>query len=869
MDSKTEEIHVILDSLSNTDPEITHSALSMLVQKMRASTSVASTIPQILLYLVSQRVVLQDKLVTLSGENRMLMADILSVISATLATTESLKYRLEGGATPMDIWGHQYVKKLSCDIVKSLKAHRMAGGSLGQEESNLSEMIATAAKESASTAKHSHGAENRAVGDEKVTEKEEVSEEEILPITEEMADPLEKVIEGVVECMFKFNCECDCVDFLLEIDRIEMILNYIDIDNQERIIRYLNALVYFVRNEKVTNTFLELLKRNGKLEEYAKLMIKERRFEQLLQEVTEFSQTEKIRIFYILGKHEVWSRVPKDLWDSFVQNMSKEKLPEGVSVENITSNGYMADLNRYVSTRLEMNKEVLGNFGSFSDALSKASFSSEILAEPENKKTYKITTQCSRGLLYLWDQKKALSELEEHIFSEDGYLKVSSILALATATCKVYDYNDTVLAAAMEAMDTKSVTQRIVVLISLAIKYAGTHNMEMFHSLYPLLCDDTIEIVFFTIYVIGNIFSGSCNKDIYTELLNVLASRIGGEGECSSPIVKFALLGVSLIFLQGEGKVTEVLDSCEIMEANGVSLSILLRSMAYMATGNTKVIHDILKDALDEQSENEQDYREMFGILGVALISLGDDTLVQMAGHILEGSMLLDSAKVQMAIPMAYSLLYLSTGKTEVIDTLRKSMHSPNAHVMLSAILGLGLVSAGTNNSRVKIALDEMSTFCGKGAAGSALKISQGLLRLGKGMHKLSLFNDAAISGRSVGCLLGFMMGALDGGVGILDRYYFVLMLIGASITPKYLIALNEGGSPTECNIRVGNKIDTAGVSGRPKTLAGVQVHASPVILQTAEGAEVLGDSVSYHTDGDVVIVSAPSARPDAEHQKE
>lgn len=844
MDSKTEEIHVILDSLNTSDPGITHSALSMLVQKLRTSTSVASTIPKILLYLVSQKEVLQEKLLTLHGENRKLMSDIISVISATLPTTDSLKYRLEGGSTHIDIWGHQYIKKLSSDIVQTVKAANIL-------ENNTA--VSACSKQSLSSIMSST---NSVEHSEKITSGEE---ECFIDISGGIPETLEKVIGEVVECLFKFNCECDCIDFLLEIDRIEMILSYIDTDNVDRIINYLNSLLYFISDEKTVKVFLELLKSNRRLEQYAKLMIKKGYVAELLEELRNVTKSEKIRIFYILGKHEVWNKIEKEPWDEFVRNMVAEMgTTEGVTPADILSNTYMAELNKYVSKKLELTKETTGDFGSFGDALSKASFSTESLPEPENKKTYKITSQCSKGLLYLWDQNKALSELEEHIFSEDGYLKVSSILALATATSKVYDYNDTVLAAITEGLDTKSVTQKIVLLISLIMKYSGSQKQEIFDIIHPLLYDESLEVSLFAVYAIGNIFSGSCNIEMYTELVQILGSTVGEDSsENSSGMIKFALLGVSLLFLQGMDKVTEILESCEVLEEFGTSLSILLRSMSYLGSGNTKVIHDILKDALDEESTSTSDYRQVFSVLGVALISLGDDTLVQMASHVLEGSMLLDSPKVQMAIPIAYSILYLSTGKTEIIDALRRCMHSTESSVVISAIISLGLVSAGSNNSRVRVALDEMATFCGKGATGSALKIAQGLLRLGKSMHKLSFFNDSAVSNKAVGAILGFMFGVMDGGAGILDRYYFVLMLISAGITPKYLVTLNEKGEPAECSIRVGNKLDTAGVSGKPKKLSGVQVHQSPVILQATEGAEVLGDRVTYHSDGGVVIVSA------------
>ncbi|KAH9387191.1 26S proteasome regulatory subunit N1 [Nematocida major] len=853
MDSKTEEIHVILDNLNNSDPGIAHSALSMLVQKLRTSTSVASSIPKILIYLVSQKETLQEKLNTFQGENRRLMADIISVISATLQNTDSLKYRIQGGATSMDIWGHQYAKKISSDIIRLIRASNMAVHSAPAghaESSTLSSLM-----EQESTEKHSP------------ERREEDAREEALEMSGEIEEGLEKAISETVECLFKFNCECDCVDFLLEIDRIEMILDFVDSENRDRIVKYFSSLAYFVKNEKTVETYLAIL-RGGRVEEYGRLMVEEGRTEELLREVLEMPASDQTKILYLLGKHEAWNSVEKTVWDRFVQDIGRKP---GLKVDpaEVSSNAYMAALNKYVGKRLELDKTISEDFGSFSDALSKASFSEETLAEPENKKTYKITSQCSKGLLFLWDEKKALNDLEEHIFSEDGYLKVSSILALATATCKVYDYNDTVLAAVGEGLDTKSTTQKIVLLVSLIMKYAGSKRPEIYEMIQPLLYDETMEVSLFAVFAVGNIFSGSCNVEAYTELLNVLASKISGENipEGAAAVVKFALLGVALIFLGGQQKVDELLESCEILDAHGPALSILLRSIGYIGSGNTKILHGILKDSLDDQSTAESDCRQVFCILGIALVSLGDETLVQMAAHVLEGAMLLDSQKVQMAIPLAYSILYLSTGKTEVIDALKRCTHSTEPAVVISAVVSLGLVSAGSNNSRVKSALDELSTFCGKGAAGSALKIAQGLLRLGKCMHKLSFYNEGVLSGKAVGGLLGFMLGVLDGGAGVLDRYYFVLMLISASITPKYLVVLSERGKPVECSVRVGSRIETAGVSGKPKKISGVQVHASPVILQATEGAEVLGDAVTYHTDGGVVVVQEPEKPEESEQE--
>ncbi|KAI5192774.1 26S proteasome regulatory subunit N1 [Nematocida minor] len=908
MDSKTDEIHVIMDSLKDSDPDITHSALSMLVQKLRSSTSVASTIPKMLIYLVSQKDILHEKLLTLQGENKLLMADVMSVISATLPNTDSLKYRIQGGSTPLDIWGHQYIKKLASDIIKVIKKELPqstensksadASSQIGNnndisalESEENEEMVATI-QDSLSTIDGILGTDPHPSSDSDVVDKDDLSDnrKEDSATTSRIHAQGYNVVYDVISCLFKFNCECECIDLLLEIDRLQYIHHFIDSDNLERAVNYLLSLSFYVRSSRIPDALQVILLKSSKIEEYAILMIKNRKIKELLKVYATRTEIEKIKIVHTLAKHEAWNYVTKEEWDSFMSS--------NTAYAAVLNNTYTAVLNKYVSDKLELSKDKVSTeeYGSFSDALSKVSFSNETIAEPENKKTYKITTQCSKGLLFMWDQNKALIELEDNLFCEDGYLRVSSILALSAATCRVYDDNDTVLAAVEEGMNTKSVTQKIVLMISLVLKYASSNRPDIFEIIQKMLYDESIEVCLFAVYAAGCIFSGSCNTEVYTEVLNVLASRIGDDsdnvvtngsinGNISSNgnnIVRFALLGVSLIFLQGTDAVYSVIESAEVLGTYATALSILMRSMAYLGTGDTDVIHDILKDALDisenaseeaEATENGNiydtfDYKTVFSILGVALISMGDDTSVQMAAHILEGSSLLDIPRAHMAIPLAYSLLYMSSGRTDIIDKLRRCICSSDLSVIVSAVVSLGTIAAGSNNSRVISILDDISSVCGKGASGSVIKIAYGLVRMGHGLFGLSVMRDGVISSKSVACFMGFLFGAMDGGISVLDRYYFILMLISASIHPKYLIGVNAEGVPVDVNIRVGGRVDITGVAGSPRKLSGAQVHASPIILQPQEAAEILTETDMFRTGEGVVVVQEKEKEKEKEDSK-
>ncbi|KAI5170750.1 26S proteasome regulatory subunit N1 [Nematocida sp. LUAm3] len=789
MDSCTEEIHVILDTLRNTDPEVTHSALRMLVQKLRSSTSVASTIPKILMYLISQKDILREILDTLHGSNREIMADILSVISAASEDLDSLRYRIQGGSTSLDIWGHQYIKKLTNDIIRCYRSEST------------------------------------------------ITKQELL-----------KVLSEVIPCLFKFNSECDAIDLLIEVDLLHLLPEYIDRDNVDRGTSYLTGLLPYLEKtvrSKSNCALIEIYREQERPCDYTPLMIEEMQMDELQVALREEPHHVALQMAYILAKYSVWFRVSNE------------------QIQSILNNEHIHVLNRYVAEKLELLQEKDRSIGSFPEALTKASFFSEKISEKESKKNFKISSLGSIGFFYLWDPKACLDAIGDQLFSDDGVDRVTSILALSVSGCNVHDENDTLLAAAREALSTNSTTQRLSVIEALSIQFADTCRADLFELLREYTRNDQKEVSYFSVYAIGSIYVGSKNADLFTELLSALMEQVE-----PSPFIKYALLGISLIFLGAGDKVLPLLDAAESLEIYGKSLSILMRGLAYFGTGNTKVLHDLLKEALEESSpsleeedheeheELSQEYKQIFAILGISFISAGEETLTQMATHILEGSMLLDMPKIQMAVPLALSILHISTGKTEIIDTLQRCAHSGDHEVIVAAISALGIVAAGTKNSRVNSALEQMATFCGgKGGPALSLKVSQGLLHLGKGMLKLSIFSGGVPSLKGISGILGFIFSLMDGGAQVLDRYYFLLLLLAPGISPKYLVTVNEEGVPVDASIRVGTRIDVSGVAGRPKRISGAQTHEGPVLLQAPEGAEVLGHAPSYHTSEGVVVV--------------
>ncbi len=92
-------------------------------------------------------------------------------------------------------------------------------------------------------------------------------------------------------------------------------------------------------------------------------------------------------------------------------------------------------------------------------------------------------------------------------------------------------------------------------------------------------------------------------------------------------------------------------------------------------------------------------------VLGVALLAMGEevgsDMVVRSLEHMLQYG---DPTLVRRAVPFALALLHVSNPKVTVVDTLSRLSHDnqdPKGETAMAAILGMGRVGAGTNNTRV------------------------------------------------------------------------------------------------------------------------------------------------------------------------
>lgn len=120
-------------------------------------------------------------------------------------------------------------------------------------------------------------------------------------------------------------------------------------------------------------------------------------------------------------------------------------------------------------------------------------------------------------------------------------------------------------------------------------------------------------------------------------------------------------------------------------------------------------------------------------VLGLAMVAMGEELSVQLASRMAEHLQAYGDQSVKRVVPLALALCHVSDPVYEVVDVLSKASHDPHEDTAMAGIFGMGLVGAGTNNSRIAGLLRTLSTFY-KNEANMlfVVRLAQAMLHMGK-----------------------------------------------------------------------------------------------------------------------------------------
>jgi 26S proteasome regulatory subunit N1 len=735
------------------------------------------------------------------------------------------------------------------------------------------------------------------------------------------------IVDALVRYFLLHHSEPDACDLLVELDLLSRLLELVDAEQDDigRICLYLQSCVPFEPCPKDRSMLLIVhdLYVKAKNPPLALLIsIKLGRMDIVQTHFNEARRTSPSlarQFAFMLARHRLSvecddASLREILYNGLLSNhyldlgRQLEIMPPK-SPEDIYKSHLVGDKrsNQSTATLLESPKSLLANC--YVSGLVNAGFGSDTLLvgsqeQPLDAGKYfsklkdssLVSCVASLGALYLWNLDEGLAVLDTYLNDDSPAVHSGALLGIGLLHSGIRNETDPALALIRDGLQSSEWRVRQGAALGLGFSYAGSRRLDVFEELTPLVSDLDFRVCSCACMALGNIFVGSGNGDIASVILQTMMERDGSQ--LSSPWARMMMLGLGLLYLGKEEEdetgallpIKESLSSIDQHPTFGQDACVMLTALAYSGSGNVLKVQELLKVVYEfaekrkakaaerqdgkEQSTNEEDAGSvglMFAILGIALIGMGNEDVGQeMTVRLFNDLMMAREPAIRRLVPMALGLLYISNPAVLVVDWLGRISHDHDKPTALSAVLGLGLVSAGTINAKTAQLLRQLSgsTYFQKDAESLLIvRIAQGLTHMGKGALGL----NAAKSHRMLLSLvtLANLLTAImpfTASTALLHEpsapSFLPLCGFVAAAQPRYLVTLDaETLKSRPVDVRVGTEVDVVGQAGKPRTITGFQTHATPVLLGAKERAEFQSDSDRPFVSvlEDIVLVSSSS----------
>lgn len=809
---KKEDIELIVERTKDLDENIQKSAIEALRTEVKSSKTSISSIPKGLKFLRAHYSTLKDIFESCHGDNRTLLADVMSVLAMTMSSEgslDSLKFRLAGTESSIDDWGHEYVRNLSGEIIQEF-ANRQA------EEQNFDDLMA--------------------------------------------------LVDKIIPFNISHNSEPEACDLLLEVERLQDILQYIDETNYDRICLYLLGNANYAEEQEnalILGIVLQIYRQLEKIPQalfVAMLMDNN----EIVQDIFENANPEiKKQIAFMLGRQRYFSFEIDDDDEELGNLIGNMKLSEhyhelakDLSVEEpkAPKDLYKMHLieNRHLSNmKIDSAKENLAD--TFVNGFANAGFGTDtLLLGDDSKKSWIFKTKqqdrmsvvASMGLLYLWDSEEGSAQLDTLFYSDDDSIKAGAYLGMGISSCGIRNIYDLAMSVLGEYItpDTNS-TMKIGAILGMGLAYAGTAREDILEMLTEVFTNESeMDVLSVTGYALGLVFVGTCNPDIASSITEILLSK--EEDALSHPYTKFLCLGLGLLYLGKQSLADMTLETLKVVKGPMARyVQFTVETCAYTGTGNVEKVQELLTVCGEHLEENNE--FQAVAVMGIALIAMGEEIGSAMSIRAFNHLLQYGEPVVRRTVPLALGLLSISNPNLQIMDTLSKLSHDTDGDVAQGAIYALGLIGAGTNNSRIADLLRQLSAYyCKDPEHLFIVRIAQGLIHLGKGLISLNPFSchGALLSKVAIAGLLGTLHAFFDLSGLIHSTGHFFLYMMSTAMQPRMLMTVDEELKTLEVPIRVGQAVDTVGQAGKPKTITGFQTHSSPVLIANGERAELATD---------------------------
>jgi 26S proteasome regulatory subunit N1 len=771
------------------------------------------------------------------------LADILSVLAMTMGAAgerETLKFKLSGNTADLGSWGGEYVRALT--------------GEVGQEYNSRA-----------------------------------VSEAEVGATGN--AD-LMSLVREILPFHLSNKGEAEAVDLLVEVQQLALLADpaaKVDENNYARLCLYLLRSADFMADPEdlaeLLGAAFALYSLHGSPVDAVRVAVRMNDKERVAtaMKLASADLTTKQQCAFILARHRFWYEDDDEelnalcgnakLSECFLNLARDVDVMEPKTPEDIYKS-HLAETAAFVRNRRDATKTVdsasanLAN--TFVNAFVNAGFGKDKLMTPDdtqwlykNKEHGMLSAAASLGMIYLWDMEEGLAAIDKYLYTKEEHIKAGAVLAIGVLGSGIRTEFDQPIALLPDHLEDPSPVVKAAAAAAFGIAYAGSSREDVMEYLLPVLAEEGADMnrVALAALSLGHVFVGSCNEEVGSALVQRLMEA--SDEELNHPMARFLPLGLGLLFFGKMERADGMIEAVKTVEHKmGKYAGVVLESCAYAATGNVLKIQQMLGLCAEHLSEGAE--HQAAAVLGIALVAMGEDVGCEMALRAMDHLLHYCELPIKRTVPLALALLNVSNPDYAFVDQMSRLSHDSDPEVAQAAILGLGVLGAGSNNSRVAGLLRTLAEQSRDRNHTFVVRIAQGLLHMGKGLMGLNPFHSdrLLLSGVGVAGLLTVLHAALDMNNTILDKAHYLLYYLAGSMNPRMVMTLAEGSlEPLPVTVRVGKAVETVGQAGRPKSISGFQTHTTPVPLSVPERAELAGDEwllTGSHLEGIVILKKNP-----------
>ena len=833
----------MVEGLFLSDYVLRINSYNMIKHEITTSTSSMTSIPRPLKFIRSHFTEIKDfydKFIPSTEDDKnykLMLSDLISVILTVVSEKDEegneltiLSYVLTGTRKDITSWGIEYVRSLCSDIGQEYNIRLDKG---------------------------------------------------------EPTNDLLDLVKTFAPYLIKQHCESDAIDLLIEVESIDEIKNYINENNYKKICLYLLSISNYSADTEEYRSTLELVYNIyfEKFHQYIDALRVAIKIGNPLYIKQTFIKCEdpitKKQLAFILANEGIFldeedtsQKMDEDTLEilrnykqiDYFKILAKTlELLEPKHPEDVFKS-HLEDKKGQNAKKIESSK--INMAYSIASAFINAGFGTEVLLSKKDSdwifKNKEQGIQCllsGIGLVNIWDYLEGPNKVYELAGRKetDIYKRTGRNIGLGICLCGIHDENDVAVAVLLEELLDQNIDVKISAVFGLGLAAAGSQKKSLHEILIKVLEDFSygFEMSAFVSLALGLIFIGSSDEDVFTDLFSILMSRNnGGKGKIfESPFFVIYILGMGLLCLGKQKDNDFMIDTLVTLEEFSKEMKDYIKTMlisfSYAGSGNVSKVQELMQIIAKSNEEVNPKVQEI-AVIGCSLIAIGEEVGMEMLSRSFNHFLQFGDINTKKAVSLAIALLNLSSPKVQVIDSLTKFCYDTDKTVAMNAIFSMGLVSSGSNHSRVGGLLRSLAGYYTEESNPLFMtRIAQGLLYMGKGLitldpvysHKL-LINKRGIAG-----ILITLFSFTETEALICGKHQFLLYSLALAMKPKLVMTVDENLKPKDVQLMIGQAVDIVGQTGNPRTISGFQIHTSPAVINTGERCEINGEDFIPYSD--------------------